>query len=193
MSHLFLSRNIEGGNARTGARRRSSRRASRPSTGAPGRGSSTRRRCERMIRARARKPRRLRREVLIAHGGGARGRLPGNSGRSCRCWRRPRARRTPTSWGGALRGAAAVASFLAAVLAEIDLCNVCSCQEMLRRHGRGQGGEAATRAALLGALDADQAAGALGCGGGRRRRRRRRRRGSDTAVRHGRGARLRAR
>jgi hypothetical protein len=35
-------------------------------------------------------------------------------------------------------GAAAVASFLAAVLAEIYLCNVCSCQEMLRRNGRGQ-------------------------------------------------------
>jgi hypothetical protein len=34
-------------------------------------------------------------------------------------------------------GAAAVASFQAAVLAEIYLCNVCSCQEMLRRNGRG--------------------------------------------------------
>jgi hypothetical protein len=35
-------------------------------------------------------------------------------------------------------GAPSVASFEAAVLAEISLCNVCSCQEMLRRHGRGQ-------------------------------------------------------
>jgi hypothetical protein len=33
-------------------------------------------------------------------------------------------------------GAESVASFVAAVLAEY-LCNVCSCQEMLRRHGRG--------------------------------------------------------
>jgi hypothetical protein len=37
---------------------------------------------------------------------------------------------------GAL-GAASVASFLAAVLTEIYLCNVCSCQEVLRRNGRG--------------------------------------------------------
>jgi hypothetical protein len=34
-------------------------------------------------------------------------------------------------------GAASVASFLAAVFTEIYLCNVCSCQEILRRHGRG--------------------------------------------------------
>jgi predicted amidohydrolase len=34
-------------------------------------------------------------------------------------------------------GAASVASFLAAVLTEIYLCNVCSCQEILRRNGRG--------------------------------------------------------
>eukprot|EP01047_Picozoa_sp_COSAG01_P048128 COSAG01_NODE_4660_length_4842_cov_22.777567_8_plen_70_part_00 len=34
-------------------------------------------------------------------------------------------------------GAAAVASCLAAVLSEIYLCNVCSCQEILRRNGRG--------------------------------------------------------
>jgi hypothetical protein len=34
-------------------------------------------------------------------------------------------------------GAASVASFLAAVLAAIYLCNVCSCQEILRRNGRG--------------------------------------------------------
>jgi hypothetical protein len=34
------------------------------------------------------------------------------------------------------QGAAAVASFLAAVLAEIELCNVCSCQEIWRRHGQ---------------------------------------------------------
>jgi hypothetical protein len=33
---------------------------------------------------------------------------------------------------------AAVTSFLAAVLTEIYLCNVCSCQEILRRNGRGQ-------------------------------------------------------
>jgi hypothetical protein len=39
--------------------------------------------------------------------------------------------------GGGL-GAAAVASLLAAVLAEIYLGNVCSCQEILRRSGRGQ-------------------------------------------------------
>jgi hypothetical protein len=32
----------------------------------------------------------------------------------------------------------AVASFLAAVLTEIYLCNVCSGQEILRRNGRGQ-------------------------------------------------------
>jgi hypothetical protein len=37
-------------------------------------------------------------------------------------------------------GAAAVASFLAAVLTEIYLCGVCSCQEILRRNGRGQSG-----------------------------------------------------
>ena len=36
-------------------------------------------------------------------------------------------------------GAAAVASFLAGVLTEIYLCNVCSCQtEVVRRNGRGQ-------------------------------------------------------
>jgi acetoin utilization deacetylase AcuC-like enzyme len=34
-------------------------------------------------------------------------------------------------------GAASVASVVAAVLAEICLCNVCSCQEILRRNGRG--------------------------------------------------------
>jgi ATP-dependent RNA helicase RhlE len=39
-------------------------------------------------------------------------------------------------------GAAAVVSFLAAVLTEIYLCNVCSCQEILRHNGRGQGGRA---------------------------------------------------
>ena len=36
-------------------------------------------------------------------------------------------------------GAAAVVSFLAAFLTEIYLCNVCSCQEILRHNGRGQG------------------------------------------------------
>eukprot|EP01047_Picozoa_sp_COSAG01_P071277 COSAG01_NODE_11021_length_2025_cov_19.414313_4_plen_149_part_00 len=35
-------------------------------------------------------------------------------------------------------GVAAAASFLAAVLTEIYLCNVCSCQQILRRNGRGQ-------------------------------------------------------
>eukprot|EP01047_Picozoa_sp_COSAG01_P013007 COSAG01_NODE_601_length_14954_cov_175.954359_8_plen_185_part_00 len=34
-------------------------------------------------------------------------------------------------------GAASVASFLAAFLTEIYLCNFCSCQEILRRNGRG--------------------------------------------------------
>jgi hypothetical protein len=33
--------------------------------------------------------------------------------------------------------AASVASFVAAVVAEIYLCAVCPCQEMLRRNGRG--------------------------------------------------------
>eukprot|EP01047_Picozoa_sp_COSAG01_P055054 COSAG01_NODE_6087_length_3860_cov_2.910420_3_plen_229_part_00 len=44
--------------------------------------------------------------------------------------------------GAAAGGAAAVASFLAAVLAAIYLCGICSCQEILRRNGRGRpGGE----------------------------------------------------
>jgi hypothetical protein len=50
--------------------------------------------------------------------------------------------------GSARGGVAAVASFSAALLcqlAEIYLCDVCSCQEMLRRNGRGQ----AEGAALL--------------------------------------------
>jgi hypothetical protein len=34
-------------------------------------------------------------------------------------------------------GAAAVASFEAALLTEIYLCSVCYCQEILRRNGRG--------------------------------------------------------
>ena len=34
-------------------------------------------------------------------------------------------------------GAASVVSFVAAVVTEIYLCDVCSCQETLRRHGRG--------------------------------------------------------
>jgi hypothetical protein len=42
------------------------------------------------------------------------------------------------SIGDKLAGAAAIASFLAGVWAEIYLCNVCSCQEILRRNGRGQ-------------------------------------------------------
>eukprot|EP01047_Picozoa_sp_COSAG01_P058649 COSAG01_NODE_6937_length_3431_cov_20.894358_1_plen_59_part_00 len=36
-----------------------------------------------------------------------------------------------------LHGAASVASFLVAVFTEIYLCDVCSCQEILRRNGRG--------------------------------------------------------
>jgi hypothetical protein len=38
--------------------------------------------------------------------------------------------------GAARVGAASVASFEAGVLTEIYICNVCSCQEILRRHGR---------------------------------------------------------
>jgi hypothetical protein len=34
-------------------------------------------------------------------------------------------------------GAASVASFVASVLTEMYLCNVCSCQRILRRNGRG--------------------------------------------------------
>jgi hypothetical protein len=44
----------------------------------------------------------------------------------------------PAPRGASDTGAAAVASFLAAVLTEIYLCNVCSCPEILRRNGRGQ-------------------------------------------------------
>jgi hypothetical protein len=40
------------------------------------------------------------------------------------------------NWARGLLGAAAVASFLAAVLTEICLCNVCSSQEILRRNGQ---------------------------------------------------------
>jgi hypothetical protein len=50
--------------------------------------------------------------------------------------------------------ARAVASFSAAVLTEIYLCNVCSCQERLRHHGGGQGcsavGDSQFRAHKLG-------------------------------------------
>jgi hypothetical protein len=35
---------------------------------------------------------------------------------------------------------ASAASFLTAVFTEIYLCHACSCQEILRRNGRGQGG-----------------------------------------------------
>jgi hypothetical protein len=42
-----------------------------------------------------------------------------------------------TGAGRSSSGAASVASFVAAVLTEIYLCNVCSCQEILRRNGRG--------------------------------------------------------
>jgi hypothetical protein len=41
------------------------------------------------------------------------------------------------AWGITV-GAAAVASFVAAVLTEMYLCGVCSCQEILRGSGRGQ-------------------------------------------------------
>jgi hypothetical protein len=41
-------------------------------------------------------------------------------------------------------GVVAVASFSAAVLTEIYLGNVCSCHEILRRNGRGQGAQATT-------------------------------------------------
>jgi hypothetical protein len=34
-------------------------------------------------------------------------------------------------------GAASVASFVTAVFTELYLCNVCSCQEITRRNGRG--------------------------------------------------------
>jgi hypothetical protein len=53
-----------------------------------------------------------------------------------------RAHRAAARWADAggrqSAGAASVASFVAAVLSEIYLCNVCSCQEILRRNGRGQ-------------------------------------------------------
>jgi hypothetical protein len=68
--------------------------------------------------------------------------------------------------GAADGGAAAVASFLAAVVTGIYLCNACSGQEMLRRHGRGQlGGSVlrAVRSALALLLGGPRAAlGALG-------------------------------
>jgi hypothetical protein len=44
----------------------------------------------------------------------------------------------PRRDSGAHEGAASVASFLAAILTEMYLCNVCSCQEILRRNGPGQ-------------------------------------------------------
>jgi hypothetical protein len=66
-------------------------------------------------------------------GGGAKGRLqrlhsyePGEYGEAWRSTRQA--------------GTAAVASFLAAALTEIYLCDVCSCQDILRRNGRGQTG-----------------------------------------------------
>jgi hypothetical protein len=43
---------------------------------------------------------------------------------------------------GVVGGAAAVASFSAAILTEIYICYVCSCQGILRRNGRGQALEA---------------------------------------------------
>jgi hypothetical protein len=45
------------------------------------------------------------------------------------------ARRSPRAHVG--RGVASVASFLTAVFTDIYLCNVCSCQEILRHDGRG--------------------------------------------------------
>jgi hypothetical protein len=72
------------------------------------------------------------------------------------CWRWAPAA-TPEGWWGRRTtrtegGAAAAASCLAAVLTEIYLCNVCSCREMLRRHGRRQGaaGVRGDGAAVLG-------------------------------------------
>jgi hypothetical protein len=50
----------------------------------------------------------------------------------------------PLTWAGDSHlhlprpGAAADASFLAEFWTEIYLCGVCSCQEILRRNGRGQ-------------------------------------------------------
>eukprot|EP01047_Picozoa_sp_COSAG01_P013627 COSAG01_NODE_646_length_14556_cov_9.736806_10_plen_154_part_00 len=44
------------------------------------------------------------------------------------------------------QGAASVASLLAAILTEIHLCKVCSCQEILRRNGLGQEPACATSA-----------------------------------------------
>jgi hypothetical protein len=51
-------------------------------------------------------------------------------------------------------GAAAVASFLAAVLTEIYQCNVCACQEILRRNGRGQAAGGGVAPATPGAMAA---------------------------------------
>jgi hypothetical protein len=52
------------------------------------------------------------------------------------------ARRLP---GSCSVPAALLQSFLAAVWAEIYLCDVCSCQEILRCNGRGQIGSASAR------------------------------------------------
>jgi hypothetical protein len=53
-------------------------------------------------------------------------------------WREEREHWLVTATREALdAGAAAVVSFLAAVLTEIYLCDVCSCQEILIRNGRG--------------------------------------------------------
>jgi hypothetical protein len=43
----------------------------------------------------------------------------------------------PSPFAVAPLGAASVASFWPAVVTEIHLCTVCSCQEILRRSGRG--------------------------------------------------------
>jgi hypothetical protein len=55
-------------------------------------------------------------------------------------------------------GAAAVASFLAAVLTGVYRCSVCSCQEVLRRNGRGWSRvEQDVRGAQRAMLDAERA------------------------------------
>ena len=64
----------------------------------------------------------------------------------------------PTRWRGGCSSSptvrAAVASFGAAVVTEIYLCDVCSCHEILRRNGRRQVGRVLTaiRLCLLRAL-----------------------------------------
>jgi hypothetical protein len=66
------------------------------------------------------------------------------------------------------RGAAAVASFLAAVLTEIYLCNVCSCQEILRRNGADRAAAAAAGGGAASTLPAAAGGGGQRGGGGHR-------------------------